>query len=192
MTEERCEIARRYIFDMINSFVEDPETENYPHLESTPPIVSFYSPEFEKLLQCICEKDSYAVKHPDLELLDFGHSNKYDIDGHCVHSLNGTIYISIDGVSFDQTDIDDFIRGYKKGLVEEEEEDKANKVNKVNKATVGSKESPSSFPRQVPCAIAKVKMESQFTLVLQFNHTNLQLCKVVCDRSIASTSHSDH
>ena len=51
-----------------------------------------------------------------------------------------------DGVSFDQTDIDDFIRGYKKGLVEEEEEDKANKVNKVNKATVGSKESPSSFP----------------------------------------------
>ena len=140
MTEERCEIARRYIFDMINSFVEDPETESYPHLKSTPPIVSFYSPEFEKLLQCIREKDSYSVKHSDLELLDFVHSNKYDIDDHCVHPLDGTIYISIDGVAFDQTNIDEFMRGYKKGLVEEEEEDK------VNKVTVGSQRKPIFIP----------------------------------------------
>ena len=99
MTEERCEIAHRYIFDMINSFVEDHETGSYSHLESTPPSVSFHSPDFEKLLQCIYEKDSYAIKYPDLELLDFGHSSKYDIDGHSVHPLDGNIEIRIDSVA---------------------------------------------------------------------------------------------
>ena len=128
MTPAHREIARRYIFDMINSFVVDPETGSYPHLECTPPIVSFYFPDFEYLLRTICEKDSYSVKHPNLELLDFDHSSKCDIDGHCVHLLIGTIYIKIDGMSFDQSEIDEFIRGYKKGLKEE-----AADVNKVNK-----------------------------------------------------------
>ena len=127
MTPAHREIACRYIFDIINSFVVDPEKGSYPHLESTPPIVSFYFFDFEYLLRTICEKDSYSVKHPNLELLDFGHSSKYDIDGHCVHLLNGTIYIKIDGVAFDQTEFNEFMRGYKKGLEE------AADVNKVNK-----------------------------------------------------------
>ena len=139
MTEERREIARRYIFDMINSFVEDPETGSYPHLESTPPSVSFYSPDFENLLRWICEHDIYSVKHLDLELLDFGHSNKYDIDGHCVHPLDGTIYIRIDGVAFDQSEIDEFLRGYKKALEEEA-------VSNASKVTVGSQRKPVFIP----------------------------------------------
>ena len=128
MTPARERLARQYVYDMINSFVVDPETGSYPHLESTPPSVSFYFPDFKYLLRTICKKDSYSVTHPDLELLDLGHSSKYDIDDHCIHLLNGTIYIRIDGVSFDHSEIDEFMRGYKKGLEEE-----AADVNKVNK-----------------------------------------------------------
>ena len=46
-------------------------------------------------------------------MLDFDHSNKYDIDGHCVHPLDGRIYFSIDGVAFDQGEINEIIRGNK-------------------------------------------------------------------------------
>ena len=132
MTETRHEIARRYIFDMLNSFVDSSKTTILKDFESTPPTVSFYSSDFEKLLRYICEQDSYSVKHPDLELLDFVHSNKYDIDSHCVCPLYGTIYIRINDVAFDQNKIDEFMRCYKKGLVEEEE-DKVSKDSNANK-----------------------------------------------------------
>ena len=50
--------------------------------------------------------------------------DKYNIDGHCVDALNGNIEIRIDGVAFDQYEIelDDFMIGYKK----------ANKTVKTN------------------------------------------------------------
>ena len=131
MTEERREITRRYIYDMINSFVEDPETGN-AHLDTTPQTVSFYSPDFEFLLRYICHQDSYAVKHSDLKLLYYHSNEKYDIDGHCVDALNGTIDIRIDGVAFDQAEIDEFMRGYKKGLEEEaKEKEKKSKISFV-------------------------------------------------------------
>ena len=141
MTPARREIARRYIFGMTNSFVEEPETGSYPHLESTPPLVSFYSPHFEKLLRYICEQDSYAVKHPDLYSMDPYNGDKFDIDGHCVCPLNGNIEIKIDGVVFDQTEIDEFMRLYKKGLKEgAADANKDNKVNKVNKVNKDNKD----------------------------------------------------
>ena len=128
MTPARCEIAHRYRYDLINSFINDPDTAIHKDSESTPPSVSFYSPGFDYLLRTICEQDSYAIKHSDLKMLYYHSSEKYDIDGHCVRPFNGSIEINIDGVVFDQTEIDEFIRGYKKGL----EEDKTNKANKFH------------------------------------------------------------
>ena len=74
-------------------------------------MVSFYLPDFEKLLRYICHQNSYSVKHPDL---NYWGGDKYIIDGHCVDALNENIEIRIDGVAFDQYEIDEFIRGYKK------------------------------------------------------------------------------
>ena len=61
MTEERRQIARQYMHDMINSFVEEPETWMYVHLDATPTAVSFYSHQIENLLWYSCEHDSYAL-----------------------------------------------------------------------------------------------------------------------------------
>ena len=64
MTEERRQIARQYVHDMINSFVEDPQGANY-YDEYDPPYVSFYSPDIERLLEKACHNDKYSVKHPE-------------------------------------------------------------------------------------------------------------------------------
>ena len=64
MTEERRQIARQYVHDMINSFVEDPQGADY-HDEYDPPYVSFYSPDIERLLEKACYNDKYSVKHPE-------------------------------------------------------------------------------------------------------------------------------
>ena len=64
MTEERRQIARQYVHDMINSFVEDPQGADY-HDEYDPPYVSFYSPDIERLLEKACHNDKYSVKHPE-------------------------------------------------------------------------------------------------------------------------------
>ena len=123
MTEERKEIARQYVYDMINSFVEDPHTGNY-HDEYNPPYVSFYSPDLERLLVKACYDDKYTVKHGEVgglaEFHDFN-NNIYDIDGHRVWTLGGgTVLIDIDGVAFDQFEMDRLM-SY------------ARKTNKVNK-----------------------------------------------------------
>ena len=59
MTEERSQIARQYVHDMINSFVEDPQGADY-HDEYDPPYVSFYSPDIERLLEKACHNDKYS------------------------------------------------------------------------------------------------------------------------------------
>ena len=64
MTEERRQIARQYVHDMINSFVEDPQGADY-HDEYDPPYVSFYSPDIERLLEKACYNDKYSVRHPE-------------------------------------------------------------------------------------------------------------------------------
>ena len=64
MTEERRQIVQKYVHDMINSFVEDPQGADY-HDEYDPPYVSFYSPDIERLLEKACHNDRYSVKHPE-------------------------------------------------------------------------------------------------------------------------------
>ena len=43
MTPTRQQLARQYVHDMINSFVEDPKGADY-HRSFEPPYISFYSP----------------------------------------------------------------------------------------------------------------------------------------------------
>ena len=105
MTEERRQIARQYVHDMINSFVEDPHSANY-HDEYNPPYVSFYSPDIELLLEKACYKDKYVNAHKELAAFNGLDPDIYDIEGHRVRALNGMIDIDIDGVAFDQLECD--------------------------------------------------------------------------------------
>ena len=104
MTEERREIARQYVHDMINSFVEDPNSGNY-YENYNPPYVSFYSPDIERLLEKACHEDKYSVCHPQFDVLHDPHNEIYDIEGHRVCVINGTIDIYIDGVAYDQNEL---------------------------------------------------------------------------------------
>ena len=104
MTEERREIARRYVHDMINSFVEDPNSGNY-YENYDPPYVSFYSPDIERLLEKACHEDKYSKCHPQFDVLHDPHNEIYDIEGHRVCVISGTIDIYIDGVAYDQNEL---------------------------------------------------------------------------------------
>ena len=125
MTEERREIARRYVHDMINSFVEDPNSGNY-YENYDPPYVSFYSPDIERLLEKACHEDKYSKCHPQFDVLHDPHNEIYDIEGHRVCVINGTIDIYIDGVAYDQNELT-------KWNMEVAKANKANKSNKANK-----------------------------------------------------------
>ena len=103
MTEERRQIARQYVHDMINSFVEDPQGANY-HDEYDPPYVSFYSPDIERLLEKACHNDKYSVRHPEFAMLHDVDNRFYDIEGHRVWTISGRVHIDIDGVAFDQNE----------------------------------------------------------------------------------------
>ena len=93
MNDERKRIARQYVHDMVRSFVTEREAEGLT-------MTSIYAPDLERLLEIACNSDNYATKHRELN--PFCVSNYYDIDGHCVHSLNGTVTIIFNGVSIQQ------------------------------------------------------------------------------------------
>ena len=93
MNDERKRIARQYVHDMVRSFVKEREQEGLT-------MTSIYAPDIERLLEIACNSDNYATKHRELN--PFCVSNYYDIDGHCVHSLNGTVTIIFNGVSIQQ------------------------------------------------------------------------------------------
>ena len=93
MNDERKTIARQYVHDMVRSFVKEREQEGLT-------MTSIYAPDIERLLEIACHSDNYATKHRELN--PFCVSNYYDIDGHCVHSLKGTITIIFNGVSIQQ------------------------------------------------------------------------------------------
>ena len=93
MNDERKTIARQYVHDMIRSFVVERKAESLT-------MTAIYAPDIERLLEIACNSDNYATKHKELN--PFCVSNYYDIDGHCVHSLNGTITIIFNGVSIQQ------------------------------------------------------------------------------------------
>ena len=93
MNDERKTIARQYVHDMVRSFVTEREAEGLT-------MTSIYAPDLERLLEIACNSDNYATKHRELN--PFCVSNYYDIDGHCVYSLNGTVTIIFNGVSIQQ------------------------------------------------------------------------------------------
>ena len=93
MNDERKTIARQYVHDMIRSFVAEGETKGLT-------MTAIYAPDIERLLEIACSCDNYATKHRELN--PFCVSNYYDIDGHCVHSLKGTVTIIFNGVSIQQ------------------------------------------------------------------------------------------
>ena len=90
MNDERKRIARQYVHDMVRSFVKGDALT----------MTAIYAPDIERLLEIACDSDNYATKHKALN--PFCVSNYYDIDGHCVHSLNGTVTIIFNGVSIQQ------------------------------------------------------------------------------------------
>ena len=91
MNDERKTIARQYVHDMVRSFVKEREALT---------MTAIYAPDIERLLEIACNSDNYATKHRELN--PFCVSNYYDIDGHCVHSLKGTVTIIFNGVSIQQ------------------------------------------------------------------------------------------
>ena len=93
MNDERKTIARQYVHDMVRSFVTEREAEGLT-------MTSIYAPDIERLLEIACCSDNYATKHRELN--PFYTNDYYDIDGHCVHSLKGTITIIFNGVSIQQ------------------------------------------------------------------------------------------
>ena len=111
MNDERRDITRKYVHDMINSFVDDPKGTNY-HNEYNPPYMMINSPDLQHLLVNSCYDDKYIVKWADkggsrsLAELRAYNENIYDIEGHRVMTLGGGIItIDIDGVAFDQLEI---------------------------------------------------------------------------------------
>ena len=90
MNDERKRIARQYVHDMVRSFVKGDALT----------MTSIYAPDIERLLEIACCSDNYATKHRELN--PFYTNDYYDIDGHCVHSLKGTITIIFNGVSIQQ------------------------------------------------------------------------------------------
>ena len=93
MNDERERIARQYVHDMIRSFVAEREPEGLL-------MTAVYAPHIERLLEIACCSDNYATKHKELN--PFCTNDYYDIDGHCVHSLEGTVTIIFNGVSIQQ------------------------------------------------------------------------------------------
>ena len=61
MNDERRDITRKYVHDMINSFVDDPKGTNY-HNEYNPPYMMINSPDLQHLLVKSCNDDKYIVK----------------------------------------------------------------------------------------------------------------------------------
>ena len=141
MTDERLDITRKYVHDMINSFVDDPKGTNY-HNEYNPPYMMINSPDLQHLLVKSCYDDKYIVKHGEVgglaEFRDFN-NNIYDIDGHRVWTLGGgTIDIYIDGVAFDQFEMDrlKLYVGSRRLPGRGEASPDARKTNKVNRFKV--------------------------------------------------------
>ena len=105
MTLARERLARQYVYDMINSFVEDPHSGN-AYMEYDPPSVSFYSPDIERFLKKACYNDLYSVKHPEFAVLHDPSNAIYDINGHRVYTISGTVNIDINGVASDRIEAD--------------------------------------------------------------------------------------
>ena len=121
MNDERKTIARQYVHDMIRSFVKEREPEGLT-------MTAIYAPDIERLLEIACQSDNYATKHKELN--PFCLSNYYDIDGHCVHSLNGTITIIFNGVSIQQEEYTKQLESAAKYREEKRKEEEKRRTDK--------------------------------------------------------------
>ena len=107
MTSVRKQITRRYVHDIIDSFVDDPNSGNY-YQNYDPLNVSFYSPDIERLLKIAFHEDKYSVCHPQFDVFHDPNNEIYDISGHRVCVINGTLDIYIDGVAYDQNELSEW------------------------------------------------------------------------------------
>ena len=125
MTNDRKRIARQYVHDMIRSFVTEGQSEGLT-------MTAVYAPDIERLLKIACYCDNYTTKHKELN--PFHTNNYYDIDGHCVNTLEGRITIIFNGVSIQQEEYAERMK-----LVEQyrEERRKREEARRTKDATLG-------------------------------------------------------
>ena len=137
MNDERERIARQYVHDMIRSFVAERGCQGLK-------MTAVYAPDIERLLKIACYDDNYATKHKELD--PFCTNDYYDIDGHCVHSLNGTVTIIFNGVSIQQKEYAEqmkLIEQYREERrVKEEAKRKADKNLSVVQVPTGPEDEP--------------------------------------------------
>ena len=127
MNDERKTIARQYVHDMVRSFVKGDALT----------MTSIYAPDIERLLEIACDSDNYATKHRELN--PFYTNDYYDIDGHCVHSLNGTVTIIFNGVSIQQKEYAERLESVAK--YREEKRNREEAKRRAEKGVAGQPES---------------------------------------------------
>ena len=127
MNDERKTIARQYVHDMVRSFVKGDALT----------MTSIYAPDIERLLEIACCSDNYATKHRELN--PFYTNDYYDIDGHCVHSLNGTVTIIFNGVSIQQKEYAERLESVAK--YREEKRNREEAKRRAEKGVAGQPES---------------------------------------------------
>ena len=114
MIDERDDITRKYVHDMINSFVDDPKGTNYQE-RYNPPYIDIYAPSIASFIEKTCHADKYLIKHPKFKVLHGYDDDLYDIEGHRVRldPKRKIVTIYVDGVAFDEVKYDELMKPYK-------------------------------------------------------------------------------
>lgn len=101
MIDERNDITRKYVHDMIISFVDNPK--------------DIYAPSIASFIEKTCHADKYLIKHPKFKVLHGYDDDLYDIEGHRVRldPNREIVTICVDGVAFDEVEYDELMRPYK-------------------------------------------------------------------------------
>ena len=114
MIDERNDITRKYVHDMIISFVDNPKGTNYQE-RYNPPYIDIYAPSIASFIEKTCHADKYLIKHPKFKVLHGYDDDLYDIEGHHVRldPNREIVTICVDGVAFDEVEYDELMRPYK-------------------------------------------------------------------------------
>ncbi len=114
MIDERNDITRKYVHDMIISFVDNPKGTNYQE-RYNPPYIDIYAPSIASFIEKTCHADKYLIKHPKFKVLHGYDDDLYDIEGHRVRldPNREIVTICVDGVAFDEVEYDELMRPYK-------------------------------------------------------------------------------
>ena len=108
MIDERNDITRKYVHDMIISFVDNPKGTNYQE-RYNPPYIDIYAPSIASFIEKTCHADKYLIKHPKFKVLHGYDDDLYDIEGHRVRldPNREIVTICVDGVAFDEVEYDE-------------------------------------------------------------------------------------